>query len=341
MEFLLFMLVIVAATIFAVINGAHDVPNNIALAVRTRALTPKAALLLAASFNFLGALLGTGLAAVFIKQFNLFLPHSDHSLIVLLVATCTAIFWGLFTWRKGMPSSSTHALVAALLAGAAATILVDAPQPNPDGEAAVLQVIVAPLLLSPFLAFIAAWAGVELMKILTQRASQASVRDYSRMGQAVASAAGAFGHGVQDAQRSTAVMVLALTSIEAIAPGEVPLWTMLLSATAISAGTLIGAWRIAHTLANRIVTVDVMRAMVATTTSAGIVIFGAIGFHLPASSTHTSVAAIVGAGTNQVFGSVRWQEVSRIAGYWILTPLVCAAIAAVLVLAISPLEALY
>lgn len=109
MELILCSLVIIAATVFAVINGAHDAPNNIALAVRTRALTPKAALWLAAAFNFLGALLGTGLAAVFIKQFNLFLPYSEHSLIVLLVATSTAIFWGVFTWRKGMPSSSTHA----------------------------------------------------------------------------------------------------------------------------------------------------------------------------------------------------------------------------------------
>ncbi|MFC0582335.1 inorganic phosphate transporter [Micrococcoides hystricis] len=341
MELFLCTLVIAASTAFAVINGGHDAPNNIALAVRTRALTPKAALLLAAAFNFLGALLGTALAAVFIRQFNLYLPHSDHSLIVLLVATLVAVSWGLFTWRKGMPSSSTHALVAALLAGAFVTLLVDAPPGNPDGEGAVWQVIVAPLLLSPVLAFVVAYLGVELMKIFTRKASQNSVRESSRMGQAIASAAGAFGHGVQDAQRSTAIMVLALTSIDAIAPGEVPLWTMLLSATAISLGTLLGGWRIAHTLANRIVTVDTMRAFVATTASAGIVIFGAIAFHLPASSTHTSVAAIVGAGTNQAFGSVRWQEVARIASYWLFTPLVCAIISAILVLAISPLETLY
>lgn len=341
METFLTVLVILAAFGFAFVNGAHDAPNNIALAVRTRAMKPRAALWLAAIFNFIGALLGTRLAVVFIEQFNLYLPHSDHSLLILLISACVAIAWGLFTWYKGMPSSSTHALVAALLAGSAATLLVDAPQADPDGQGAFWRVIVSPLLLSPILAFILAYVGVELMKRFTRKASQVAVGDYSRMGQAVAAAAGAFGHGVQDAQRSTAVIVLALTSIEVIAPGDVPLWAMLGSAFFIAAGTLVGAWKIAHTLANRLVVVDSMRAMVATGTASIAVLVGGIALHLPVSSTHTSVAAIVGAGTNQAFGSVRWQEVARVFAYWLFTPAVCALLSAILVLAVSPLEVFF
>ena len=327
--------VIVAAAIFAFLNGFRDASAAVALSVRNRALTPTIAVILAAVFNALGALASVVLAASYAdKLFTV--PTGRSGLVLLLAALIGASLWGIYLWWRGFPSSSTHALISAVVGASLGSTALGHP-PLEGINITLLTLVLLPLLVSPVLAFVLGFAAVYPTSWAARNTAPNMVNRRSRQLQSVAGAAVAFGHGLQDGQRTTSVVLFALVAAGAAGVGEVPLWVPLFTASLLAVGTLFGGWRISYTLGHRLVRMDPMRGFVAQMVAAALLVFGAIGLHMPLSTTHTVTAAIVGAGANQRFSATNGRMLLRIAGAWVATPLVCAALGAVFFLALSPL----
>lgn len=335
MEPFLLGTVVVAAGGFAFLNGFHNVSNSIAAAVRTRALTPTIAVLLASLFTLVGALLSTSLA-LFLADAAVGLPSGTTGLGILLSALLAGGAWGVFTWYRGKPSSSTHALLGGIIGAGAASQLTSGPTVDAASSALLVQ-IVLPLVVSPVLAAILAYLAVFPATWLLRYRSPAWVNRSSRMAQAVLAGTFALGHGLQDGQRTMAVILLALVGSGYATGSAIPLWVQVLAAVLLAAGALFGGWRITHTLSSRLVPMDPLRGMTAQGISSAMLFAGAISLQLPLSSTHTMTAAIVGAGATHRFSSVRHHLVIRILAVWLGTAPVTALLGAILFLAMSPL----
>ena len=331
-------LVLLCAGVFAFLNGFRDASSSVALAVRTRALTPTVAVLLASLFNFIGAGLSAALALA-VSHAWLSLPPGTNGLTILLAGLVSAILWGLYLWWRGIPSSSTHALIGGLAGAGAASLAVGGHEVT-GVDASLFSQVALPLLVSPVIAF----AGAYLLVLPTSWAARYTpprvVNSRSRRAQAIAAGAVAFGHGLQDGQRTSAVVMLALLSAGLADGGSVPVWVGLLTAVLLAAGTLAGGWRISYTIGYRLTRIDPLRGFVAQMYSSVMLLVGAIGLHLPVSTNHTVTAATLGAGANQCFPGTNRLLVIRILAYWVLTPVVTAAAAFVLQLALSPVAGL-
>jgi PiT family inorganic phosphate transporter len=320
---------------FAFLNGFHDVSNSVATAVRTRALTPTVSVLLAAVFNLTGALLSTSLA-LFLTDAGLRLPPGSTGLGILLAGLLGAGCWGLFTWYRGKPSSSTHALIGGLIGAGGASRLLGGDTVAGSERVFFLQ-IVLPLLLSPVVAYLLAYLTVFAATWLLRYNSPRRVNRGNRMAQSVLAGAFALGHGLQDGQRTMAVILLALVAAGVSTGTSMPVWVQLFAAALLACGSVFGGWRITHTLANRLVRIDPLRGMSAQGVSTAMLFVGAISLQVPLSSTHTMTSAIVGAGANQRFSSVHGPELLKIFVVWLATAVVAAALGAVFFLALSPL----
>lgn len=331
-----FALVVALAAGFAFLNGFRDVSTAVALSVRTRALTPSIAVVLAAVFNFAGVLLSGGFALIF-SQSWVALPSGMNGLTVLVSGLCSAILWGIYAWWRGVPLSSTHALVGGL-AGAGASSVLMGGSPISGVDNTLLAQVVLPLLLSPVIAFFGAYLLVWPVTWAARYTQPDVMHGRFRHAQSVSGAAVAFGHGLQDGQRTVAVLLLAAVAAGVSDHDDLPIWVILLTAVMLTAGTLFGGWRISYTLAYKLTRVDPLRGFVAQTLTSLMLFVGAIGLHLPLSTTHTVTSAVLGAGTNQNFSVTNRRMVLRILGFWVLTPIVTAAVAFVLELALSPLS---
>lgn len=327
--------VIVSAAVFAFLNGFRDASAAVALSVRTRALTANVAVLLAALFNCLGALASVALTTIFAeKLFNV--PNGTDGLILLLAALISASLWGIYLWWRGFPSSSTHALISSLV-GASLGSVVIGHRPLDGINVTMFTLVVLPLLISPLMAFVLGFAAVYPTSWAARNMAPNRVNRRARQLQSVAGAAVAFGHGLQDGQRTTAVVLFALVAAGSIGAGELPMWVPIFTAVLLALGTLFGGWRISYTLGHRLVRVDPMRGSVAQMLSAGLLFIGAMVLHMPLSTTHAVTAAIAGAGANQRFAATNGRVLIHIARAWIATPVVCLALGALFFLALSPL----
>ncbi|MGG5172875.1 inorganic phosphate transporter [Pseudarthrobacter sp. J1738] len=330
------ILAIVLVAVFTFLNGFRDVSAAVALAVRTNALTPSIAVLLAAMFNALGVLISVPFALA-ISQSWVVLPPGLNGVTVAVSTLASAILWNVFTWWRGIPSSSTHAIVGGLTGAALASTLLGGGVVADVGQS-LWVLVLAPLLLSPIVAFAGAYLLVVPVTWVVRHMQPSVVNRRLRHAQAVSAAAVAFGHGLQDGQRGIALSVLTLIAADALpANGSSPVWVIVLVLVCMALGTLGGGWRISHTLGHRLVRIDPLRGFVAHLLSAVMLFVGAIGLHLPFSTTHTVTAATLGAGTNQSFSTTNRSLVIRVLGYWLLTPVMCALLAFVLQLAQSPL----
>jgi inorganic phosphate transporter, PiT family len=332
----IFAAVVLLAAVFAFLNGFRDASNSVALAVRNRALTPSVGVLLAAFFNFIGALL-SALLAVAASQTWINLPAGTDGLTILVAGLASACAWGLLMWRRGIPASSTHALVGGLAGAGLASLAIGGPGVARVDQSLLFQVVL-PLVLSPLVAYSGSFLLVYPATWLARYTQPNVVNQRFRRGQAVAAGAVAFGHGLQDGQRVSAVLLLALLAA-GYSDGGIPLWVAGLSAVMMTAGTLLGGWRISHTIGYKITRIDPLRGSVAQTFSALMLFVGAIGLHWPLSTTHTVTAGALGAGENQHFSVTNRKLVIRILWLWALTPLATCALAFVLALALSPVSA--
>jgi inorganic phosphate transporter, PiT family len=321
-ELAVVILVIAVAVAFDYTNGFHDAANAIATSVSTRALTPRVALLLAAAMNFLGAFLGTKVAETVGSGIIEAPDKSVSGLLVVLAALLGAISWNLITWYFGLPSSSSHALIGGLIgAGLAGGVVVQ--------WQGIVDKVVLPMVISPLVGFtLAGLLMIGLLWVFRSKAPGRVTRGF-RGAQTVSAAAMALGHGLQDAQKTMGVIFLALVTYGAVdADDSIPVWVIVLAATAISLGTYSGGWRIMRTLGRRIIHLDPPRGFAAETTASAVLYTTAYVFAAPISTTHTITSAVMGVGATKRLSAVRWGVARSIVIGWVVTIPAAAAVAA-------------
>ncbi|MGO1183557.1 MAG: inorganic phosphate transporter [Micrococcaceae bacterium] len=331
----LFIAVLLASSAFTVIAGGHDAPNAIALPVRARALSPRTALLMAGLLNAFGVVVGSLMMAHVGREFLAIVPHGPAGLVVLLSALLTAFAWDALTWWRGVPTSSSHALAAGVIGGGLALLATDVVVVSAGEITTATLFLLVALVLSPLIALTLAWLLVFPALWFTRDASPGVVKTPARMALAVTAAGNAFGHGLQFGQRMYLVLAIAVSAAGLELGSE--WWITVLTAVMLGGGTLLGGWRIAHTLTDRLVLLDPLRSSIASFSSALLMFLGSLVLHLPVSSSHAAAAAIVGAGQNQSHHSVNWPQVVRLGVYFVLTLVVCAAVSLVLTAALTPL----
>ena len=328
---LLLLAVLGLAVLFDYINGFHDTANAIATSVSTRALRPEHAILMSATANFVGALTGTAVAKTISSGLADTPPGAEGQTIVA-AALVGAIVWNLITWRLGIPSSSSHALIGGLLGAVVASIGIQAIKV--DG---VVGKVLVPLVLSPVLGITIGFAAMVVILNVFQHANPRRINERFRRLQIVSAAAMAFSHGSNDAQKTMGIMTLALVAAGLLpADSAIPLWVIVLAATAISLGTAAGGWRIIRTMGQRVVKLDPVHGFAAETTAASI-IYTASHFGMPVSTTHVISSAIMGVGASDRLSAVRWGVAGNIVTAWILTIPASAAVAALAYLVLSPI----
>jgi PiT family inorganic phosphate transporter len=316
------------AILFDYINGFHDTANAIATSVSTRALSPRVAIAMSATANFVGALTGTAVAKTI--GAGLVTPQAEGGLVVA-AALVGAIVWNLLTWRLGIPSSSSHALIGGLLGASAAAIGFGAWQVG-----GILGKVILPLVGSPIVGFAGGFALMVVIFNLFRRAHPKTMNDRFRRLQVLSAAFMAFSHGSNDAQKTMGVMTLALVSAGIIPEFKVPLWVIILAASAISLGTAAGGWRIIRTMGSKVVKLDPVHGFAAETTAASI-IFGASALGMPVSTTHVISSAILGVGSSDRFRAVHWGVARRIGIAWVLTLPASGAVAALAYMLLHPI----
>ena len=319
----LLLVVLGLAVLFDYINGFHDTANAIATSVSTRALKPEHAILMSATANFVGALTGTAVAKT-ISQGLATTPDGSAGQTIVAAALVGAIVWNLITWRFGIPSSSSHALIGGLLGAVIASIGVSAIKV--DG---VLSKVILPLVVSPIAGVLGGFLLMVVLLNVFRRANPQRINERFRRLQVISAALMAFSHGSNDAQKTMGIMTLALVAAGVLPPDSpIPLWVIILAATAISFGTAAGGWRIIKTMGQRVVKLDPVHGFAAETTAATIILT-ASHFGMPVSTTHVISSAIIGVGSSDRLSAVRWGVAGNIVIAWILTLPASAAVAAV------------
>ncbi len=363
MEIAVVLLVVLIALAFEYINGFHDTANSIATVVATKVLSPGQAVLLAATTNLIGALVGTAVARTIAAG----LIDSDVVVmtpVVLICALLGAVLWNLLTWWWGLPSSSSHALVGGLCGAALAaahgnwdSIIWAQGGSHWWGDKGVIPKVIVPMVTSPVGGFILAILLMGLLFSLIDflGSRQGPLRRLGRtrfvnlfFGRAQLVSAGAMGlsHGMNDAQKTMGIIALALAGATAggafdqlpewlhflrIEEGlhhdfQIATWIKVLCALTMAAGTASGGWRIIKTLGHKMVKLHPINGFAAETASAA-VIFSCSHFGIPVSTTHNVSAAILGVGVAKRVGAIRWTIVERMVWAWILTLPVSAGLA--------------
>jgi len=314
------ILVILLVTGFDYTNGFHDAANAIASAVSTRALSLRGALGLAAIMNLIGALAGTGVAVTVAKGI-IDTPHSSHGMAVVGAALVGAILWNITTWYFGLPSSSSHALIGGMVGAA----LASATTVHWDG---VLTKVVIPMILSPLVGMTLGYFVMIGLMWAFHRANPHRAGRLLRRAQIASASSLALGHGLQDAQKSMGVIVLALVVTGHQDDYHVPYWVILLCATALAAGTWSGGLRIMRTLGRRIFHLTPPHGFAAEISASSVLYLTAFVFAAPVSTTHVVTSAVMGVGATQRRKAVRWSVAGDIAIGWVLTFPGSASIAA-------------
>ncbi|MEO7050665.1 MAG: inorganic phosphate transporter [Rhodanobacter sp.] len=363
------IVVVVIALVFTYINGFHDTANSIATVVATKVLSPGQAVLLAAGTNLVGAFMGTAVAAT-IASGLINAGVIEMSSQLLICALLAAIVWNLITWWLGLPSSSSHALIGALVGAAIAAssnnfdsvIWVHGGWIKGDG---VIPKVIIPMFLSPvggfIIGFIVMGALYALLVWFANR--QGWLRRFGRtpfvsafFGKAQIASATAMGvaHGMNDAQKSMGIIALALAGATAahdfdhlpaifgflrIAENPaggfvIPVWVKVVSALTMAAGTAGGGWRIIKTLGHKMVKLHPINGFAAETSAAAVILVASV-FGIPVSTTHIVSASIMGVGSAKRFNAIRWSVVERMVWAWILTLPITALMAYGFVLAYS------
>ncbi|MDD2499297.1 MAG: inorganic phosphate transporter [Geobacter sp.] len=306
---IMLVLVIVAALAFDYINGFHDTANAIATCVSTRALSVKAAIIMAAFLNFAGAMVSTKVASTIGKG----IVDANHiTQLVVLAGILGAIIWNLITWYYGMPSSSSHAIIGGIMGAVIAH----------SGAATLhwkgLQKIVMALILSPIIGVAIGFVFMMIVMRLFHDSNPGPLNKNFRKLQVASAAFMAFSHGTADAQKSMGVITMALLSYGLIPTFDVPTWVKLSCAIAMGLGTAAGGWRIIKTIGKDFVKLQPVHGFCVETAAAG-VILGASSIGMPVSTTHVITSTILGVGVSKRLTAVNWNVAKRIVWAWVLT----------------------
>ncbi|MDQ0749516.1 PiT family inorganic phosphate transporter [Streptomyces africanus] len=312
---------IAVALFFTYTNGFHDSANAIATSVSTRALTPRAALAMAAVMNLAGAFMGSGVAKT-VSEGLIQTPTGSKGMGILFAALVGAIVWNLITWYFGLPSSSSHALfggmVGAALAGGTTVYW-----------SGVLDKVVIPMFISPVVGLVAGYLVMTAIMWIFRKANPHKAKRGFRIAQTVSAAGMALGHGLQDAQKTMGIVVMALVIADVEDYGDpIPVWVKIACAVMLSLGTYAGGWRIMRTLGRKIIELDPPQGFAAETTGASIMFATAFLFKAPISTTHVITSAIMGVGATKRVNAVRWGVAKNIILGWFITMPAAAIVAA-------------
>ena len=312
MEDLTLVFVVLVALGFDFVNGFHDAANSIATVVSTRVLTPRQAVMWAASFNFIAFLVfGTHVADTIAKDVVI---QDVLSIGVIFAGLIGAIVWDLITFYLGLPTSSSHALVGGMAGAAVAkagfSVLVS------EG----LRKIGLFIILSPLIGLALGLLLTVLIGWLFHRVRQVDrLNKGFRRGQLFSAAAFSLGHGANDAQKTMGIILALLIAGNHLpTDADVPLWVVLSAHTAIGLGTLTGGWRIVKTMGSKITRLQPAGGMAAESAAAATLFFASAA-GIPVSTTHTITGAIVGVGASRRLSAVRWGVASRVVWAWVLT----------------------
>ena len=312
MNDLLLVGVVAVALFFDFTNGFHDTANSIATSVSTRAISPRAAVLMAAGLNFAGAFLYLSVAATVAKGI---VDPNAITLSVVLAGLVGAIAWNLLTWYLGLPSSSSHALIGGVVGSSVAAAGFGVLKWHGLYEKVLIPSLAAPVLAVPG----AALLMVGILWLVRRRAPGTVNRVFRRV-QLVSGGFVAFTHGTNDAQKTMGIIALALVASGHLdaEPFHVPTWVIVSAAAAMAAGTYAGGWRIIRTLGQRVAKIDPAQGFAAQTTTATILWLTA-HYGFPVSTTHTISGSVLGAGATTRFSAVRWGLAGNIVVAWLIT----------------------
>ncbi|MDR2887382.1 MAG: inorganic phosphate transporter [Bacteroidales bacterium] len=319
-----FLIIIITLTlIFDFINGFHDSANSIATIVSTRVLSPFAAVMLAATFNFVAFLIFPLNVANTIS--GKIVDPSVVNLTVIASALVAAISWNLLTWWLGLPSSSSHTLVGGLVGAA----LVGAGIKSVV-FAGLFKIIVF-IVVAPMLGMVMSFLISSVVMFLVRRSSPLGVDKHFRRFQLLSASAFSLGHGGNDAQKSMGIIWVALI-VTGFVTGEDDiknhLWIVLSCHTAIALGTMLGGWKIVKTMGQKITKLNPFEGFCAETAGA-LTLYGATFLGIPVSTTHTITGSIIGVGAHKGASAVKWGVTTSIFWAWILTIPVSALFGAI------------
>ncbi|ANE48222.1 inorganic phosphate transporter [Paenibacillus swuensis] len=318
------IIVIFLALAFDFINGFHDTANAIATSVSTRALTPRRAIILASTLNFVGAMTFTGVAKTIGK--DIADPATlAHGMEIVMATLLAAIAWNLITWWYGIPSSSSHALIGSLtgavISGAGFAAL------NSGG----FKKILLGLLFSPLIAFTVGFIVMYLIKVVLAKTNPHKMNKGFRSLQVVTAAFQSFTHGTNDAQKAMGIIMFALVAggYQTSMDEAIPLWVKVSAALAMALGTSIGGWKIIKTMGTKIFKIEPANGFAADLSSATVILTATMN-ELPVSTTHAITSSILGVGSAKRFSAVKWGLAGRIVIAWVITIPVSAVLAALI-----------
>ncbi len=303
------VVIVLLALIFDFINGFHDTANAIATSVSTKALSPRNAILIAGSLNFVGALSGTAVAATIGR--SLVAPELVTG-SVMVAALMGAILWNLITWYFGIPSSSSHALIGGLTGAVVAGF----------GFHAVLWggffTILAGLIIAPIVGGLMGSCVMTVLFWIFKPAAPSKINNGFRKLQIVAACMASFAHGSNDAQKSMGIITMVLLGGGIISVFDVPLWVKIACAASMAMGTAVGGWKIIKTMGGKIFRIEPINGFAADFSSA-LVIYSASLLGAPVSTTHVVSSAIMGVGAAKRLKGVRWNIARQIIIAWFIT----------------------
>jgi PiT family inorganic phosphate transporter len=303
--------VILLSVVFDFINGFHDTANSIATAVSTRVLTPRAATIMSATLNFVGALISAKVAETIASGIvTCVLPQ-----YVIAAALCGAIVWNLITWYVALPSSSSHALIGSLVG---ATIIVTNSFKTVNWKN-ILDKVIIPLFTSPVIGFVIGFFVMKLLYHILRLAKQRFVNKFFSKLQIFSAALMAYSHGSNDAQKTMGIIAMALVSGGYLkAQDGIPIWVKLICAVSMALGTSLGGWKIIKTVGMNMIKLQPVEGFAAETSAAIVIqIMTAVG--APVSTTHVISSSIMGVGSAKRLSAVNWSTAKSIVIAWVVT----------------------
>lgn len=321
-----FILVVIGtAYLFEFINGFHDAANSIATIVTTGVLTPRQAVVWAAFFNFIAFLIFSLMVAKTIGNGLIDTNLVDARFI--MASLVGAIFWNMATWYYGLPSSSSHALIGGLTGAALA-----------KGGFTSLKLtgyvkVALGIFISPLLGIAIGFLATYFFSFLVKNQSEQKQFKIFKVLQMTSSALLSLTHGGNDAQKTMGIIAIVLFS-ESWLQGStfyIPFWVVISCQAVIATGTLVGGWRIVHTMGTQITTLNPLKGCAAET-GAALTIYAATEFGVPVSTTHTVTGSIAGVGLVSGIDSTQRNVLKRIFYTWLLTIPAAAIISAALML---------
>jgi len=309
-------------------NGFHDTANAVATTISTRALDAKLAIGLSAVLNLAGAVMAVQVLHTKVANTigGLVAPRGGVALAMIIAALASAIAWNLVTWRAGLPSSSSHALIGALIGMGIAGYGVHALK-----WGTVVPVLIG-LITSPIAGFMLGYLFLVIVLHLFRDITPSRGNSRFRVAQVFSGGFVSFSHGANDAQKTMAIITLALLATGHVAAHHgvfpaPPLWVVVAAAAAIGLGTYVGGWRIIKTMGSRITRLEPVDGFAAQTMAAA-VIQTATQLAIPVSTTHVVSGAIMGSGATRRPAAVRWGTARTIVVAWVLSIPATALLAA-------------